>query len=91
MSDDKDADFSHADDAKAVTDAAIAGYLLRGWLPFGFVRKAIMLCIFIGGLYGLFTDHPHAVFLWLLLPLFSPRAMGELAYLLGRISGSFRR
>jgi hypothetical protein len=84
MSDDKEIDSSRPENA-------IAGYLLRRWIPRGFVRKGIMLCICIGGLYGLFTDHPYAMLLWLLLPLFSPRAVGELAFLIGRFHGGLRR
>lgn len=65
--------------------AQLSGVLLSPWLPFDWGRRAIMIFLFFIGLYGIIQGHSLLVLIWLLLPLFSPRIVGEVAYALGKI------
>ena len=49
-----------------------------------------MIAIFLVGLYGLIEGIQHLLFVWLLLPIFSPRFVGEINYALGKILGGPR-
>jgi hypothetical protein len=62
--------------------AEMAGYLMSSWLPHSTVRKVIMLGIFLVGIIGAFHRKNYAYILFL-VPLFSPRAVGELTFFLG--------
>lgn len=66
--------------------AQLAGFLMSPWLPVDWGRRAIMICIFIIGLYGILQGYTLIALLWLLLPLFSPRIQGEVLQLIGRLS-----
>ena len=61
----------------------ISGYFFRSWLPVGVGRKAIMLTLIIIGGYGLIIDKPLIAISWLIVPLFSPRLVGEILHLIG--------
>ncbi|MFZ6022016.1 MAG: hypothetical protein ACOYT9_00920 [Patescibacteria group bacterium] len=65
--------------------AQLAGVLLSPWLPVDWGRRSIMFFIFLIGLYGMIQGHTFLASLWLLLPIFSPRIVGEVAYALGKI------
>jgi len=63
----------------------IAGASLHAWLPRGVVRKLVMLGIVIAAAVGVIESKSlHWLWLLLLLPLFSPRAVGETANFLGQ-------
>jgi len=48
-------------------------------------RKLILLTLFVVGLYGLFVGQHALVLLWIALPLFSPKAIGLIAFYSGRL------
>lgn len=69
----------------------IAGYLLHSWLPKGYIRKIIMVLILVIACIGAFIySKTSFLLLLLILPLFSPRIMGETAYFLGVVSRFFK-
>jgi hypothetical protein len=53
---------------------------LKPWLPITWSYRITMAIIFFLG-----TGSPEAKWIWLSLPLFSPRIIAEAAYLMGRI------
>ena len=63
----------------------LSGVLLRPWFPADWGRRATMLLIFLVGSCGLTDGHHLFLLLYTLLPLFSPRSVGELAVLYGRL------
>jgi hypothetical protein len=64
--------------------ARLSGALLSPWLPFGWVRRLIMVVLFLVGAIGVTQGNTYFLFSWLLLLLFSPRLVGEVAYAFGR-------
>lgn len=69
----------------------VAGDQLSDWLPGGWVRKIIMLVIFLAGLYGAWHEQYKWLYIWLILPIFSPRLMGWATYLAGSFSRVLNR
>jgi len=67
--------------------AKIAGALMRSWLPSGWVRKVLMLIIFLIMLFGLFNGQYFYLLLIFLLAIFSPRVIAEVAMFIGRLKG----
>jgi hypothetical protein len=66
--------------------AGIAGSRLRSWLPRGTGRKLIMLGIAAATVFGVvYGQSPYWLLLLLLLPTFSPRAMGEALLFISRL------
>ena len=65
--------------------SAVSGALLSTWLPHGNGRRLIMAVIAASGAYGFFAE-TSILNIWWLLPFFSPRIVGEAAYLMGRLS-----
>lgn len=65
---------------------AIAGYSMRHWLPAGVGRRLIMLALFLSGVYGIVNNEYYYLIAWPVMLIFSPRAVGELAYFWGRMS-----
>jgi hypothetical protein len=65
--------------------AKLAGALLHPWLPVSWSRRAIMAAIVLFGLQQAWTGNYEPLVFWLLLPFFSPRIMGECAFLLGKM------
>jgi hypothetical protein len=63
--------------------AKMAGYLLSPWLPIGVGRKIVMVVIFLIALLGSLLN-PFCLLLLIILPLFSPRVIGEIVSFLGR-------
>ena len=63
--------------------AGLAGILSSPWLPVSWIRRVIMLAIVLLGLQQALIGHYGAMLWWLLLPLFSPRIVGEAAHLCG--------
>ncbi|MDO8283281.1 MAG: hypothetical protein Q7U10_11785 [Thermodesulfovibrionia bacterium] len=70
------------------TSAQIAGLLCRAWFPRDLGRRLIMLLIMIIGFIGLVYDHKLLMLCWLVLPLFSPRLMGEVLFAIGSVKNS---
>ena len=68
----------------------LSGLLLSIWFPMGIGRKLIMLVIFLVGIYGLLIGNHYFLFSWVILPMFSPRLVGEIAFLMGRFSAGMR-
>ncbi len=64
--------------------AEISGYLLSQWLPSGWGRKIAMAIIFLIAVLGSFKS-TWFLLLLLLLPLFSPRIVGEVARFFGKL------
>ena len=69
--------------------ARLAGSLLHPWFPVYWSRRLIMGAIFLFGLQQAWTGNYEPMLWWLLLPLFSPRIMGEAGFLWGRLSREF--
>lgn len=69
-----------------IHQAALAGTLLRSWLPLGWGRRLIMIGIVALGVYGITEDNYQVFVWWLLLPFFSPRIVGEIGYFLGKLT-----
>jgi len=65
--------------------AQLAGILFRTWLPFDWVRRSIMIVLFLVGLYGLVEGNYILLVVWLILLFFSPRFVGEFSYAIGKI------
>lgn len=65
--------------------AQLSGVLLRPWLPFGWGRRSIMLVLFATGAVGALGGNSYFLLAWVFLLFFSPRAVGEISYALGRI------
>ncbi|MDG1074547.1 MAG: hypothetical protein P8O76_06265 [Methylophilaceae bacterium] len=66
--------------------AGLSGVLHRTWLPLGWGSRLIMLVLFLVGAIGFSQQSGYFLFAWILLPLFSPRLVGEFTYLLGRFT-----
>ncbi len=64
--------------------AQLAGVLLHPWLPFGWVRRSIMVVLLLIGVYGLLEGNNYFLLAWVLLLFFSPRFVGEFSYALGK-------
>jgi hypothetical protein len=67
--------------------ARLAGVLLHPWFPVFWTRRLIAAAIFLFGFQQAWIGNYQPMLSWLLLPLFSPRIVGEAAVLWGR----FRR
>jgi hypothetical protein len=67
--------------------ARLAGVLLHPWFPVFWTRRLIAAAIFLFGFQEAWIGNYKPMLWWLLLPLFSPRIVGEAAALWGR----FRR
>ncbi|MDD5007222.1 MAG: hypothetical protein PHC68_02330 [Syntrophorhabdaceae bacterium] len=69
--------------------AKYAGILFSTWFPVDWGRRLIMVFIFlIVGLYGILWGHTAALWLWLSILIFSPRVVGEVLAVLGRINSN---
>ena len=68
-------------------ETRLAGFLLHPSLPMSWGRRLIMAAIFLFGAVQAATGNYDALVVWLLLPFFSPRCVGEAAFLLGRLRG----
>ena len=67
--------------------AQMAGYLLSPWLPHGAIRKIIMIIIALFALIGGVKFGQKLFFLLLiLLPIFSPRIVGEVSLFIEKLS-----
>lgn len=67
-------------------ESQVAGYQLSGWIPRGVGRKFIMMGIVVAAALGVVYSSLPWLLLLFLLPLFSPRAMGEAAFFSGRVT-----
>jgi hypothetical protein len=70
--------------------AALAGSLLHPWFPVAWRGRLIMAGIVLLGLQQAWTGNYEPMIFWLLLPFFSPRIMGECAFMLGKVARLFR-
>ena len=68
--------------------AKLAGTLLHPWFPVSWGRRLLMAAIILFGLQQAWTGNYEPLIFWLLLPFFSPRIVGECAFLLGRVRRS---
>jgi hypothetical protein len=72
--------------------AKLAGVVLRPWLPVSWTRRLIMAGIIVLGIQqSIWVGNYEPFAWWLLLPLFSPRIVGECAFQIGRVVGWFER
>ena len=51
--------------------------LVTTWLPAGWLRRGTMLGLLVVGGYGFLAEVELFIWCWLVVPLFSPRIMGE--------------
>jgi hypothetical protein len=63
--------------------SALAGVLASPWFPVPWSRRLIMAAIFLFGVQQALIGNYEPMLWWLLLPLFSPRLVGEAANLFG--------
>jgi len=69
--------------------AQMSGYLLSPLLPHGVARKIVIIIIILIGVLGyLMTGSGYFLLALLLLPMFSPRLVGEAARALGKAKGN---
>jgi len=66
--------------------AKLAGTLLSTWLPFGLLRKFLMTVFILVAIYGIISGMNWLIFSLVIAGMFSPRLVGEVAYLLGKLS-----
>jgi len=66
--------------------ASLSGTLMHSWLPVGIGRRLIMLALLLSGCFGLVVGEPMWLLAWGFLIIFSPRAIGELSYFVGKIA-----
>ena len=69
-----------------IQKASLAAVLLKTWLPMGWGRRWIMLVLLLFGVNGLVEENNYLLLCWLPLPFFSPRLVGEIVHLLGKLS-----
>ena len=69
--------------------AGLSGALLSIWFPMSNLRRFIMLCLFFIGVFGIYSEDKNFMISFIFIIFFSPRIMGEIAFLLGRISRIF--
>jgi len=65
--------------------AKLSGVLLHPWFPVAWRGRLIMAGIVLLGLQQAWVGNFEPMIFWLLLPLFSPRIMGECAFLFGKM------
>ena len=70
--------------------ASLAGVILSPWFPVTWTRRVIMAAIFILGVQQAWIGNYQTMFWWLFLPVFSPRIVGECAFLMGKFVGLLR-
>jgi hypothetical protein len=73
-----------------ILQAQLSGQLLSIWLPFDWVRRSIMITLFLIGLYGLLKGATILLWTWLVLLFFSPRFVGEFCYFFGRVNRALK-
>ena len=66
----------------------MAGVLLSGWLPDGIVRKILLFGSLVAGIVLAISHGTAWILLCLIAAIFSPRAVGELARMAGRLAGN---
>lgn len=66
----------------------LTGLIMSKWLPYGIVRRIIMLVVFLLGLYGAIKINVLFILLWLLLPFFSPRIAAMVTVFFGKLFGN---
>lgn len=67
----------------------LAGALLSTWLPFSWGRRSIIIVVFLVGAYGFVEGSGYFLVAWAFLLLFSPRVVGELAFVFGSFMAGF--
>lgn len=72
-----------------VTLAKLAGAISSPWLPMGDLQRFIVVLIILLVVVRANSEN-HLVYLLLVLPLFSPRIVGEIAVFVGRIKSIFK-
>jgi hypothetical protein len=65
--------------------AKLSGVLHHPWFPVAWRGRLIMAGIVLLGLQQALTGNYEPLIFWLLLPFFSPRIMGECAFLIGKM------
>ncbi len=65
--------------------AKMSGNIMSSWLPHGVRRKVAMLVITVSSLVGGMVYDLRWLYLLFLLPLFSPRIVGELTVFFGKL------
>lgn len=73
-----------------LSQAQLSGQLLSIWWPYDWVRRSIMIVLFVVGLYGVIKGSTHFLWAWSALIFFSPRIVGEISFFMGRIFGVLR-
>lgn len=79
---------------KELTDLhdTVSGITASTWLPSGFLRNLILIGFVIAAVHFLIqSSYLLAILMLVIASLFSPRAMGEVAHLMGRIAHWFDR
>ncbi|MDP2599089.1 MAG: hypothetical protein Q8P49_04645 [Candidatus Liptonbacteria bacterium] len=69
-------------------NATIAGVFLSNWLPSGIVRRFFMFLFFGLGILGSLFYSLYFLFFLIIAGMFSPRLVGKVAVLLGKLNGN---
>lgn len=64
--------------------AKLSKQLVTTWLPAGWFRRSAMLSLLVVGGYGFLTEVELFIWCWVIMPVFSPRIMGENFHSTGR-------
>ena len=71
--------------------ASISGALLSPIFPAGITRKVLMIGFFALGFLAFLTPYEWLFWFFFIALLFSPRIVGELAHLMGRVWGGNKK
>jgi hypothetical protein len=69
--------------------ARLAGAVLHPWFPMSWTRRTIMVAIVLVGMQQAWVGNYQPLIWWLLLPVFSPRLVGECTFVIGKLRRSF--
>ena len=69
--------------------ARLAGLLLSDWFPVGWFRRTSAAVLGGFAVAGPFLGYPHALFLLVLMPAFSPRIVGEIGAFVSRAARAY--
>lgn len=88
LKDPQEVAYREAMEAIAIARASLAGHAMSRWFPYSFSRKIIMAIFVIIGLSAFKNDNYYFLISFIIASAFSPRCVGEVAFFVGRVSGT---
>ena len=80
--------YREAMEAIAIARASLAGHAMSKWFPSTFSRKILMAIFLIIGLSAFKNNNYYLLISFVIASAFSPRCVGEVAFFVGRVSGT---